>query len=268
MVILQNLFNLLLSYIYKFIQPLSAKNTKAEERFVLNSHSDIISAKKHAEKEFNRMYNYLKKNQLNLKEELSLLHKLAQIYKKTAAGKERYEQDLREYGNRPASEKTIKRIHTYLQRKGFASEFPEIYRLEKNNVPDHVLGLTSAQCIWIDEQSLENDPISFEFTCAHEAGHWYFQHSIQDMIHETTLENQEHEADVFAFEVVDNQVRITIFARAQQALEPIDYLADEGKIALLKPKITKTESEILYDLPLPTKEHARTIYKLAQQYHL
>lgn len=231
----------------------------------------IISGNQLSAHEFHIICNYLKSNRLfRDKDDARLSQELGKAFRNITAGNQSFQNDLARYGSRPASAHTKNFIHDILRKQGCPEDMlPPVYQLNPQHITknEHISGLTGAYCIWIDETGLAHDRIEFEHTCAHEAGHWFYQHSIQNnFCTNSTSERHEYEADEFAFLSVRDEVRKTMLARARYVMQPYDYINNPNHIALLKPKITQHGWQTTYNLSLPTVEHGKNIVRIAQ-YH-
>jgi hypothetical protein len=231
----------------------------------------IISGNELSAHKLYTICNYLKSNNLfRDKHDVRLSQELGRAFRKITAGNQFFQNALARYGSKPANTHTKNLIHDILRKQGCPEDMlPPVYQLNPQNMAknEYIAGVTGAYCIWIDEAGLAHDRIDFEHTCAHEAGHWFYQHGIQNnFCTNNTCERHEYEADEFAFLSVRDEVRKTMLARARYVMQSQDYINNPNYIALLKPKITQLGWQTTHNLSLPTLEHSKNIVTIAQHY--
>lgn len=253
-------------------QRASNSNNQYVDKLIERIRSGELSGDQLTKHDFNVVCHHLKHDyNLERKSDIRLRQELGKAFRKLPGNERSLQESLAQYGSIPASKQTKNFIHEVLRKQGCPSDMlPPIYQLatKQKCSQEYIAGLTGAYCIWIDEKKIHRDKAEFEFTCAHEAGHWFYQHSIEKNFckENVTEEQHEYEADEFAFLSVADEIRKTVLARARYAIAPYEYINNPNLIATLQPKITRHDCQTNYSLPLPTHEHGQNIATIAQSY--
>lgn len=240
--------------------------TKTSQQQSKKRNDAIFNHEHPREEDFWQACEHLKNDPtFNPKDDIAFVHQIGKAYRTTTFAKEQFAQQKQDFGSRPANKKTRTIIIDSLKQANCPVIDMPIYQLDQCNIGS-ATGVTSAQAIWINEREIGDDAIELARACTHEAGHWYYQHSLWSMIYsKVTSQQREFDADEFSFHALTPKLRKQVLARAKQKISPKNFIRDEQLKELLQPQLIQRNGETIYSLTLPEQEHSENIVAVAQK---
>jgi uncharacterized protein DUF955 len=240
-------------------------NTNHPEEIIQGLRTGAVTGETLTKHQTRTVIEYIQKRsaRLNTKKNHNVLHEINTAYQKLPEMEAPKRDYLQECGSEPASDYVEKKVRKYLRAVGCTTaDTVPVYKLRKDYP---AAGLTTLFGIWIKEHN-NDDKAMLHQTCAHEAGHWWHQHSLAITNHEQA----EFEADIFAFERLTPYERTIIYARC---LDPDILkkfpLLDRLRCHNLKPSSLSTagmEITKTYTYGHPAGEHTQNWIKLAKEH--
>jgi hypothetical protein len=180
-------------------------NTQKPEEIIQGLRSGALTGEMLTETQTRIAVKYVQNSptRLDAKKDHKVLHGINIAYQKLPEAQADKKKDLQELGSKPASPPVEEKVRKYLRAVGcITADTVPVYQLR----PDYqsASGLCGASGIWIKEdrsylykfEFLFRGTVELDHTCAHEAGHWWYQHSL--FRRDLTSKETEWEADEFA----------------------------------------------------------------------